>query len=102
PHAPRSRDAATFRQASIRLARIARHLRADGRIRIRSNVLTMNVIHIVGRIGRTPLLLILGLLLSLRSLGAGAMRYTILRERGAGDHGYQRHSREQFDHSIFS
>src|SRR5262245_17593729 len=91
-------------QASVaRLGRIVRHLSANRRIRIRSDILSTNVIHIVGAIGRAPLLLGLRRM-GLRSLGAYPLRGAIarLRKNGSRDQGNQGRSRKQFLHGIVS
>jgi hypothetical protein len=85
------------------LAGVVRELRTDRRIRIRPDVLTVNVIDIVGAIARVPLLLILrrGGLRSRRTI---PMRRAIprLSESGSCNHSHKRHGREQFLHCIVS
>jgi hypothetical protein len=64
----------------------------------------MNVIDIVGRIGRAPLLLILRRVGLRNRRRTSPMRRTIpgLRESWSCDHSRKRHSREQFLHRIVS
>src|SRR5215510_7166775 len=91
-------------QASVgRLGRIVRELRANRRIRIRSDIVPTNVIHIIGAIVRAPLLLSLRRL-GLRSLGAYSLLGPIARLRNSGsrDQGNQGRSRKQFLHGIVS
>jgi hypothetical protein len=92
------------RQTSVaRLGRIVGELSANRRIRIRSDTLPANVIHIIGAISRAPLLLDLRRI-GLRSLDARALLGPILGlgENWSGDQGYQRRSRKQFLHGIVS
>jgi hypothetical protein len=64
----------------------------------------MNVIDVVGWIGRTPLLLLILRRAGLRNRRTSPMRRTIpgLRKNRSCDHSHKRHSREQFLHGIVS
>src|SRR5690242_5054977 len=88
-------------QASVAcLDRIVRHLSANSRIRIRSDILPTNVIHIVGARERALLLNRSGLW----GLGACPLRGPIfgLRKDRSGDKGNQRDSRKQLLHGVVS
>jgi hypothetical protein len=64
----------------------------------------VNVIHVVGPIGRTPLLILILRRVGLRSHWASPVRRTIprLREDRSCDHSHKRYGREQFLHRIVS
>src|SRR5262249_13694890 len=81
---------------------IVRDLRANPRVRIRSEIPAANIVHVRGGAERTLRLLILSHK-GLRRLGAGPVgRMLGPRQSRTGDRSNQRHSREEFDHSIVS
>src|SRR5947199_9689005 len=91
PRLTARRDAASV----ARLGRIVRELSADRRIRIGSDTLPTDVIHVIGAIGRALLALNL-CRVGLRSLGAGPLRGPIfgLRKNRSGGQSNQGHRRK--------